>query len=421
MATRLIEAHEVTECVNRTRPRHHGGWALAGLSLAMLMPSLDTSIANVGLPTIAAAFGASFHDVQWIVLAYLVAVTALIAGVGRLGDLVGRRRLLLAGIALFTAASLGCGLAPTLGVLVAARAVQGAGAAIMLALTIALVGETVPSGRTGRAMGLLGTMSALGTTLGPSLGGILIASAGWPMIFLVNVPIGALAFLVLLRTLPVDRASATAASALPPRAMFRSATLRTGLASSVLVSTVMMTTLIVGPFYLDRALQLDAARVGLVMSAGPLVAALSGVLAGRVVDRFGAGRMTIAGLAGLSAGVVALALLPQWLGVAGYLAAIVVVTAHYALFQAANNTSVMTGARPDERGVASGLLGLSRNVGLIGGASVMGWVFAFATGTSDLTTAAPSSVAGGMQATYLVAATLVLVALTVVRRGQASM
>src|SRR5690349_6050435 len=108
MATRLIEAHDVIECANRTRSMR-GGWALAGLSLAMLMPSLDTSIANVGLPTLAAVFGASFHQVQWIVLAYLIAVTTLIVGVGRLGDLLGRRRLLLAGIALFTVASLVCG------------------------------------------------------------------------------------------------------------------------------------------------------------------------------------------------------------------------------------------------------------------------------------------------------------------------
>ncbi|MEO6877741.1 MAG: MFS transporter, partial [Gemmatimonadaceae bacterium] len=89
-------------------------WALASLSLSMLMPSLDTSIANAGLPTLARAFSASFPQVQWIVLAYLVAITSLIVSAGRLGDIVGRRRLLLAGIGLFTLASLLCGAAPTL-------------------------------------------------------------------------------------------------------------------------------------------------------------------------------------------------------------------------------------------------------------------------------------------------------------------
>jgi MFS family permease len=388
-------------------------WALAGLSLSMLMPSLDTSIANVGLPTLAEAFHASFQAVQWIVLAYLVAVTSLIVVAGRLGDILGRRRLLLFGIVLFTAASLLCGAAPTLPVLLAARAAQGFGAAIMMALTIALVGETVPKARTGSAMGLLGTMSAIGTTLGPSLGGILIASFGWRMIFLVNVPLGVLAFLLGLRTLPADHRAMKATSPLPRLAMFRDATLSTGLARSALVATVMMSTLIVGPFFLARALGLDVARVGMVMSVGPLVAALTGVLAGRIVDRFGAHRMTTVGLAGLSAGLVALALAPQAFGVAGYLAAIVVVTANYALFQTANNTSIMADVRPDERGVVSGMLGLSRNVGLIAGASVMGALFAFASATSDVTTAAPAAVAAGMQATFLVAALLVALALAI--------
>ncbi len=172
-----------------TAPRALRG-ALVALSLSVLMPSLDTSIANVALPTMARAFGATFQGVQWIVLAYLLAVTTLIVSAGALGDRVGRKRLLLTGIAVFTFASLLCGAAPSLSLLVVARAVQGLGAAVMLSLAVAFVGEAVPDARRGSAMGLLGTMSAIGTTLGPSLGGVLLGHAGWPMIFLVNVPIG---------------------------------------------------------------------------------------------------------------------------------------------------------------------------------------------------------------------------------------
>src|SRR5262245_7701244 len=183
-------------------------WALASLSLSMLLSSLGTSIANVGLPTLAEAFSASFQEVQWIVLAYLLAITTLIVSVGRLGDIIGRRRLLLAGIVLFTVASVLCGVAPALWLLIAARAAQGLGAAIMMALTMAFVGETVPKARTGSAMGLLGTMSAIGTALGPSLGGVLIAGLGWRAIFLINAPLGILTFLLAYRALPVDRRGA---------------------------------------------------------------------------------------------------------------------------------------------------------------------------------------------------------------------
>ena len=173
MKTLIVKADTVVEPAS-TR------WALASLSLAMLLSSLGTSIANVGLPTLAQAFNASFQDVQWVVLSYLVAITTLIVSVGRLGDVIGRRRLLLSGITLFTGASLLSAAAPSLVLLIAARAVQGLGAAVMMALTMAFVGDIVAKSRTGSVMGLLGTMSATGTALGPALGGSLIAACGWP-------------------------------------------------------------------------------------------------------------------------------------------------------------------------------------------------------------------------------------------------
>jgi EmrB/QacA subfamily drug resistance transporter len=443
-------------------------WALAGLSLAMLLSSLGTSIANVALPTLAQAFAASFQQVQWIVLAYLLAVTALIVGVGRLGDIVGRRRLLLAGVALFTAASALCGLAPTLSMLIAARAAQGLGAAVMMALTMALVGETVAKERTGSAMGLLGTMSAIGTALGPSLGGVLIAGLGWRAIFLVNVPLGIVA-LLLARSLPIDRrapkagrtsfdtvgtlllaltlaayalamtigrgsfglanvalllaamlgvglfwlAEARAPSPLIRSAMVRDPALSAGLAMSALVSTVMMATLVVGPFYLARGLGLDAARVGLIMSIGPLVAALTGVPAGRIVDRFGPARVTIIGLIGAAAGSLMLAVIPASFGISGYVAPLAILTAGYALFQTANNTAVMQDIPQDRRGVMSGLLNLSRNLGLVTGASAMGAVFAVASGTTDVATASAAAVASGMRIAFAIAAALIAVALAI--------
>jgi EmrB/QacA subfamily drug resistance transporter len=448
---------------------------LASLSLSMLLSSLGTSIANVGLPTLAQVFNASFQQIQWVVLAYLLAITTLIVSVGRLGDLIGRRRLLLAGISLFTVASVLCGVAPTLWLLIAARAAQGLGAAIMMALTVAFVGEAVPKARTGSAMGLIGTMSAVGTALGPTLGGVLIASFGWQAMFFVNVPLGVLALGLAQRYLPADRRASTAvqtrfdhvgtlllaltlaayalamtmgrgsfgalnmalllaavfgfglfvlaetraASPLIRLTMLRNPVLSAGFAMSTLVTTVVMATLVVGPFYLSGALALDAARVGLVMSSGPIAAALTGVPAGRIVDRFGAQRVSIVGLIGMAIGSCILPMLPTTLGVPGYIAPLVVVTAGYALFQAANNTAVMTNIQPDQRGVISGLLNLSRNLGLITGASVMGTVFTLGAATTNVMTARPEAVAAGMRITFAVATALIVVALAIAAASHA--
>lgn len=180
-------------------------WALVGLSISILMASLDTSIANSGLPAVAKAFNASFQQTQWVILSYLLAVTTLIVSVGRLGDIIGKHRLLVSGIALFIVSSVFCGGAPSLGVLVGARVAQGVGAAMMLSLSIAFIGDTVSQERTGSAMGLLGTMSAIGTALGPPLGGFLISGIGWRAMFHINAPIGVVALLLAYRFLPKDK------------------------------------------------------------------------------------------------------------------------------------------------------------------------------------------------------------------------
>jgi Na+/melibiose symporter-like transporter len=213
---------------------------------------------------------------------------------------------------------------------------------------------------------------------------------------------------------------ATVASPLITLALFRQQGLSASLAMSALVSTVMMATLVVGPFYLSGALGLGTALVGFALSVGPLVAALTGVPAGRLVDRFGTRRMTRLGLAAMALGAIALSMMPAGFGLLGYLAPIAVITAGYALFQAANNTAIMTDIRPDQRGVISGMLSLSRNLGLITGASVMGAVFALASATTDITSASPAAVASGMRITFAVAVALIILALAVALFPRAS-
>jgi len=446
-------------------------WALASLALATVSGSLGTSIVNVALPSLTEHFGSTFASVQWVVIAYLLTGTAAIVLAGRLGDLLGQRRLLLTGLATFALASLAAGEAPTLGFLVGARAVQGGAAAVITALGLALARSAVRKERTGAAMGLLGTMSAVGTALGPSLGGALVEAFGWRAAFLANVPLAlaalALGARFLDRDFPRQRSSplegldvpgsilltATLASLalsstlgsitpgpwaawaaalavagtvafvlverrsqapLLPFALLRTGGLGIALASNGAVSTVMMATLIVGPFYLVRGLGLDASAAGLVMATGPLVSALVGIPAGRRVDAVGSRRVMLLGMYVLATGAALLASFAWRTSVVAYAAPLAVLTAGYALFQAANNTAVMSEVAAEDRGVVSGLLSLSRNLGLMLGATALGALFAACCGTSEIAHAAPEVVAGAMRVTFAVGAALVASLIAVV-------
>jgi MFS family permease len=171
-----------------------------------------------------------------------------------------------------------------------------------------------------------------------------------------------------------------------------------------------MTTLVVGPFYLSGALGLGAAAVGAVMSVGPMIVAVSGVPAGRTVDRFGPQPIIMAGTSAIAAGCVLLSQLPVRSGILGYILALAVLTLGYSLFQAANNSAVMMKGAQGQRGVLSGLLHLSRNLGLITGASAMGAVFAHKI-EGAMTAAAPDIIANAMRFTFGIAAALMLLAL----------
>ncbi|MFT7773585.1 MFS transporter [Roseateles sp.] len=381
--------------------------ATAGLVLSMLLASLGTSIANISLPALADAFAAPFTQVQAVVVAYLAGLTVSVFIAGHLGDRRGLKPMLLAGLLLFAGGALLCGLAPSLGLLVGARALQGMGAAFLMTLSMALMREAADPKRMGQAMGLLGTVSALGTALGPSLGGALLALAGWRSIFLLQVPLALGAWFLAWLWLPAGGGRPGAAPA-PWRALSGQG-LVPALGVNVLVAAVMMTTLVVGPFYLGAGLGIQAAQVGMVMSVGPLISIFGGVLAGRRVDAWGSRRTFMLGLGLLAAGAALMAWLPDRIGVLGYLLAIAVLTPGYQLFQAANNTATLADVPQERRGAVSGLLSLSRNIGLILGASVMGRVFAWGAGTTDFNHAAPSAMARGLLVSFALAAVLMLV------------
>jgi len=455
------------------------GLVLAGLSLAILLSQLGTNIVNVGLPELVTTFDTSFGAVQWVVVSYLLVVTALIVGVGRLADQLGKKRLYLAGLAIFMVASIVCALSPNLVLLIVGRAAQGLGGAIIMALSFAFVGEVFPKERTGFAMGVLSTMFSFGIALGPSLGSLALASFGWQAMFWLNLPFGILAYLLVSRYLPtaIDTPKHPVAAArfdwlgtillaatlaayslamtfsgsrgfsdplvlrllvgsfvglalflavqvrasapLLRLAMFRNVLLSTSMAMSVLIYAVLMATVVLGPFFLTKALGLDTRSVGLVMTVGPVAAALMGVPAGFAADRIGARLVMVIGIAVFAVGAFEMSQVSIANGLPTYIAAMLLMSVGMSFFQTPNNTAVMADARPEQRGLVSGLLALARNLGLITGASLMGAIFALAVG-SDSSTASPSAIAGGMRTAFGVAgfmgAAALLLALTTLRR-----
>ncbi len=446
--------------------------ALAALAGATLLAAMGSSIATVALPSLAAAFPATIAELQWVILAYLLTMTVTIVAAGRLGDLHGHRRLLLIGLALFTAASLAGAASPNLGLLFAARAVQGVGAAVLMAMPMSIARNTVAADRTGAVMGLLGTMSAIGTALGPSLGGLLMAQFGWQAAFVLLAVGGIAVTALVVGALPatpqmsttrqrmdwpgsalltvglslyaVAAAGALGASAwslgllllgvmmlglfvvsqqravspLVPLALLRDRVISMGLATNLLMGAVMMATLVVGALFLSFGLGLGESQTGLVMAVGPVTAALAGIPAGRLSDRLGYRRAMLLGLAEIAVGATCLATLPIWWGTAGYVGALIVLTPGFQLFLAANNAAVMQAAPDGQRGMVSGLLGLARNLGLLTGASAMATLFGALVGTERIATASEASIGSAFTTVFLLAAGLAVAGMVLALYGR---
>jgi len=399
---------EQTESLTLTNKTQTGITITLGLSI--LLASLGTSIVNIALPTLAEVFLLPFIQVQAVVIGYLISLTITVVIAGRLGDRYGCKSMLIVGLVIFSLASLLCSVAPSLWILVAARSFQGIGAAFLMTLAMALTRQTVSKSQLGRAMGMLGTISALGTALGPVLGGLLITLSGWQSIFGLQFILASIAIILAWVLLPNDcirKQIPTLSSWQPDQ------NITPNLMVNLLVAAVMMTTLVIGPFYLSLGLSLNQIQVGLIMGIGPVVAILSGIPSGRLVDRWGSRYIVTIGLVFLVIGSFMLAIVPKLMGLSGYIFPIIILTSGYQLFQAANNTMTLADVPKARQGVVSGLLSLSRNMGLIIGASVMGAIFSFGVGTIQFNQATALAIIDGMQFTFLCAGALMIVGLLI--------
>ncbi|WP_374029375.1 MFS transporter [Bdellovibrio bacteriovorus] len=372
------------------------------LALSALLVSSGTSMANLALPAISAEFSLSFSAARWIVLSYLLAITLLSLVVGRVGDINGRRNILLWGLALFNLGTIASSFSFSLPVLLISRVLQGVGAAALAVLPIAIVTDVLSKQKMGRALGFLATMSAIGTATGPSIGGILIAEFGWRSVFSALTALGVFTLLLALKFVRLNEHSSHLDQ--PGhfidsiRAFYSDSSVRVHLFSNLAISAVMVSTLIVGPFYLTHVLHLDPRHMGLVISAGPITSILSGTVAGYAVDRFGCRLVIKIGFVQALVGTISFIFLPKYFGSLGFVLSAILLSSGYQLFLSANSNSFMKNSRAEHRGVAAGALNLSRNLGLISGTYLIGGIFSHPT---------EKTISDGFQVTFSVAAFLI--------------
>lgn len=417
---------------------------LMALAWCATTAQIGVSAVPVVLPAVAAWSGGDPGPAQWIVTAFLLGRTAMGPVVGYLGDLLGRDHVLLGEAILFTVTAALCAPAPSPGVLIALRAIQGAAGAALAVLPVAAVRDLLTARRSGSGLGPHGSATAVGTAADPVLAGVLVDAIGWRAVFRMLVCLS-LSTALLLRatrggtgeTHPVKRhrrrpdvagaallmvavlAYATACSGaggspartvgllavttaapvvlhriegraprpLPPGWPLGSATVRRAVTLMVVVGAVMMSTLVIGPFHLSAAHDLTPPDIGLIMALGPLTSVFAGMITGRSVTGDTAPGLTVPGLAWMGGAVAVLAIGEPWPGVPGYVAGTILLAPGHQLFMAANNMTVLESVPGNRRGTAAGILGLARNIGLVTGSAALGSVFLRIAGATDSGTA----------------------------------
>lgn len=429
---------------------------LATVSVGVILATIDSSIVNVALPTLVEEFHTTFNVIQWVSLAYLLALGSLTMSVGRLGDVVGKKNIYATGFATFTAASALAGLASGVGALIGLRVVQAVGAVMILSLGVAILTEAFPPTERGKALGWVGTAVSVGIITGPVAGGLLIAAFGWRAIFFVNLPIGVVGTWLAVRHIPsttpdgsarFDVAGAallTATLAALSLALtfgqevgFASAPILSGfgLAAAGMVGFVLVerradspmveldllrnplltASIVTGfltfvavaglflllPFYLEGVLGHDVRTVGMLMGVGPLALGLTAPLAGTWSDRIGVRPLTLAGLALMGAGFLSFQTLDVTSAWWHYALLAVPFGVGIGLFQSPNNSAIMGSVPASYSGTAGGMLTLTRLLGQITGVAVLGSVWAARVAAAAGTGGSPQAAPPGDQVTGL--------------------
>jgi DHA2 family multidrug resistance protein-like MFS transporter len=412
-------------------PPERRQWAVAAIFAAIAMASLDTAIANVALPAIAANLHVSPADAVWVVNVYQIALVATLLPLGALGEIVGHERIYLGGLLLFTLASLGCACAWSLESLLVARALQGLGASGIMAVNSALIRFIYPIRILGRGFGQNAMVVATAMTLGPTIASGILSVGAWPWLFAVNIPFGLIAMFIGLKTLPrppravhafdflgavlaasclglfiigigsaahraspglvamelaaaivlgglLMRRQADHPAPMLPIDLFRRPLFALSAATSVCSFAVQGLAFVSLPFYFEDVLLRTQVETGFFMTPWPLVVAIMAPIGGRLSDRYPAGILGSIGLALLCAGMVLLATLPASPSVINIVWRMALCGCGFGFFQTPNLRTLMSSAPPDRSGSASGIVATARLTGQTTGAALAALCFALA-------------------------------------------
>ncbi|WP_234118053.1 MFS transporter [Clostridium hydrogenum] len=391
---------------------------------ATFMSTLDGSIVNVALPDMSAKLHVTMASVEWVVTSFLITVAATILIFGRLGDIKGKTKIFKFGVVLFTIGSLFCGFTNSLLVLVIARVIQAIGAAATMATNQGIITEVFPANERGRALGVLGTFVALGAMAGPPLGGMIVSAASWKYIFLINVPIGIIVFVLTIKIFPksskvIDEkldgkgaALFTLSIVLLFGAVVEGQTV--GYSNSYIIAALIVSVIafiafilvekktdepllylkifsnslfsisiicaftsftaisasnIILPFYFQDTLKFSAAVTGFLMMVSPIVLSIVAPFSGYMSDKIGSEVLTLIGLSLTSVGLFLISSLTEKSSVAMLLMYIVIMTIGNGMFQSPNNSLVMSTVSKDKLGIAGSVNALVRNLGFVVGTS----------------------------------------------------
>ena len=398
---------------------------LFNVVLMTFMSTLDSSIVNVALPTMAEKLSVNTEAISWVVSAYLIVISSLILTFGRLGDIKGKTTIFRYGIVIFTVGSLLCGITDSFLFLIIARAIQAIGAAATMANSQGIITQVFPSNERGKALGISGTFVALGSMVGPSIGGFIISVASWKYIFLINLPIGILVFLISLKFLPASDKKVS--EKLDLKGAILIAVSITALFCSLIIGeeygynntfiilgfiifvisliafltverkievpllqlklfknklfslsifcaftsfVAISSFVIIQPFYLQNTLGYSASISGLILIVSPLILSIVAPISGNLSDKIGSELLTFIGLLLTSIGIFLMSTLNENSTLTHMLFFILITSVGNGLFQSPNNSLTMSNAPGNQLGITGSVNALIRNLGMITGTSI---------------------------------------------------